>query len=256
MVRLIACDIDGTLLHGEQTRIPSAVLEQIGRLEDRGILFCAASGRQYGNMRGLFSPAAGRMYFLCENGSAIFGPGRPGPLLRKVPIPRERALALSREIVAIPGCEVMISGENTSYLCPKEPYILPHVRDFVGNTVALVEEPGQVPEDIIKISAFCRDGAVDRAAGLLAGWGGELNMAVAGALWLDFTPSNKGEGLAHLCRLLEIPLEQVMAFGDNYNDLPMLERVGRPYIMDNAARDLRRRFPNHCARVEDVLEKL
>ena len=53
-----------------------------------------------------------------------------------------------------------------------------------------------------------------------------------------------------------VPLERVMAFGDNYNDLPMLKLAGRPYLMESAAEELRDRFPLHCRRVEDVLAGL
>ena len=53
-----------------------------------------------------------------------------------------------------------------------------------------------------------------------------------------------------------VTLSEVMAIGDNYNDLPMLEVVGTPYIMENAVEDLRRRFPHHCLRVEDLLARL
>lgn len=38
-----------------------------------------------------------------------------------------------------------------------------------------------------------------------------------------------------------------MAFGDNYNDLPMLELAGRPYLMESAAEELRARFPSAAA---------
>ena len=63
-------------------------------------------------------------------------------------------------------------------------------------------------------------------------------------------------GLRRLCAVLGVPLEQVMAFGDNYNDLPMLELAVRPYLMESAAEELRTRFPLRCRRVEDVLAGL
>ena len=44
-----------------------------------------------------------------------------------------------------------------------------------------------------------------------------------------------------------------MSFGDNYNDLPLLEKVGHPYIMENACAALRERFAEHCCRVEETL---
>ena len=70
------------------------------------------------------------------------------------------------------------------------------------------------------------------------------------------TLANKGTGLEQLCQALDVKPEEVMAFGDNFNDLPMLEAAGCPYIMDNAAPELREKFPNHCRRVEDVLRTL
>ena len=50
--------------------------------------------------------------------------------------------------------------------------------------------------------------------------------------------------------------EETMAFGDNYNDVPMLDAVGHPYIMASAAESLRQRYANRCTRPEDVMEKL
>ena len=46
MTRLVACDIDGTLLDGS-TAIAPAVFTQIRRLSRLGVYFCPASGRQY-----------------------------------------------------------------------------------------------------------------------------------------------------------------------------------------------------------------
>lgn len=51
-------------------------------------------------------------------------------------------------------------------------------------------------------------------------------MAVAGEPWLDFTLADKGSALRQLSRILQISLENVMAIGDNYNDVAMLEIVG------------------------------
>ena len=50
---------------------------------------------------------------------------------------------------------------------------------------------------------------------------------------------NKGIRVQRICKTLGIELADVMAFGDNYNDVPMLDIVGAPYIMDGAAAPLR-----------------
>ena len=126
----------------------------------------------------------------------------------------------------------------------------------MGNNLAVVPPPADVPEEIVKVSAYGRDGTAQVEPLLAPRWSGRFHTAVAGEKWLDFTLADKGTGIRQLCAALGIGLEEVMAFGDNYNDLPMLEAVGHPYIMDNAAQELRLRFPDHCRRVEDVLAAL
>ncbi len=253
MIRLIASDIDGTLLHGDQTEISPVIFQEIHRLRQAGILFCPASGRQYSSLRRLFAPVADELIYLCENGAVIYGPGNPGPVLCKTPMPRGRALELCEEIMAQPGCEVLISGADTSYLCPKSPDIVEHIRYFVGNNTVLLSAPEEIEEDILKVSAYCREGAVEMEPVLSPKWGKEFRCAVAGEKWLDFTLADKGTGLSQLCSALNISPEETAAFGDNYNDLPMLHLVGFPYLMENAAEELRQQFPQRCRSVEDIL---
>ena len=90
MIRLIASDIDGTLLHNGAAEIDPVIFEEIHRLKQRGILFCPASGRQYHSLRRLFAPAADELTYLCENGAVLFGPGNPGRLLGKTVMERDR----------------------------------------------------------------------------------------------------------------------------------------------------------------------
>lgn len=61
MIKLIASDVDGTLLRGgEDTPLPTALPELILRLKEKGIFFVAASGRQYPNLRRVFGPVQER----------------------------------------------------------------------------------------------------------------------------------------------------------------------------------------------------
>ena len=56
MIKLIASDLDGTLLHGGAQELPQRTIQLIHELTQKGIHFVAASGRQYPNMRRLFAP--------------------------------------------------------------------------------------------------------------------------------------------------------------------------------------------------------
>ena len=153
-------------------------------------------------------------------------------------------------------CEVLISGADTSYLIPKHPDYVDHIRYFVGNHITRVKRAQDIPEDILKVSAYCRDGAASHAQTLGAPWKAAYSVAVAGEKWLDFTRADKGTGLAALCGELGVRPQEVIAFGDNFNDVPMLDLVGSPYIMQGAVPALLERYPMQCARVEDVLRKL
>ena len=254
MIRLIASDIDGTLIPYGGQAVPAELFAEIRRLREKGVLFCPASGRQYTSLRRLFAPVADKVPFLCENGAVVFGPGSPGPVLGKTVMERERALALCRDIHAHPAFEVLISGTDTSYLCPKGGEILP-VMEGKGNNIVLLARPEDVPEDIVKVSAFCPRGTRE-AEGALSRWAGVFHAAVAGEEWLDFTLADKGTGLAQLCAALGVGLDEVAAFGDNFNDVSMLSIAGRPWIMENAAPELKERFPNRCANVADILRTL
>lgn len=255
-IKLIACDIDGTLLQLGETEIAPAVFTQILRLREKGIIFCPTSGRQYDSLRKLFAPVADSVSYICENGAVIFGAGNPGPVLSKTVIRHDRAMALCHQILSHPDCEVLISGQNTSYLIPHDPGYVRHIREDVGNNVAVVDSPEAVPEEIIKISMYCPNGVGDHLQTLKDDWGGELSVALGGKLWIDMTLADKGTGIRALCQVMGIPLQNVMAIGDNYNDLPILSIVGHPVIMENAAPELKAQFVQKCSRVEDTLALL
>ena len=59
-----------------------------------------------------------------------------------------------------------------------------------------------------------------------------------------------------LCEALDIPLCDVVAFGDSFNDASMLEAAGTGYIMSTASPELLARFPHHCPNVADVLREI
>ena len=256
MVKLIASDIDGTLIPYGETSFSPRLFDLIRRLKEAGILFCPASGRQYHSLRRLFTPVEDEICFLCENGSVVFGPGKEdtAPVLAKTAMPREDALALARDIMDIEECEVLVSGENMSYVCGCTDEYIRQLREFLGNLVQRVEAIEEIPEEILKISVYCPHHAAGPMALLGPRWGEKFQMAEAGPAWLDLTLANKGLGIRKLCQSLGIDPGEVMAFGDNWNDVSMLEAVGTPWLMETAAPALRARFPRQCADVPAVLE--
>lgn len=255
MIRLVASDVDGTLLRGDETAIHPDILHEIARLREKGILFCPASGRQYDSLKRLFGPMAGELYYLCGNGAMIYGPGDPGPVLHQSVMDRESSLSLCRDILCVPEFELVVFGVHSHFLFPKCADIVQRVHHFIGDNIVLLRDPADIGEDILKVSIYCRHGGRYAAEHMPEHWKNTFLMAIAGDNWLDYTAADKGTALNRLCGLLGIGSDEVMAFGDNYNDVTMLESAARPYIMDTSARELRSRFPQ-CGRVEDILSQL
>jgi hydroxymethylpyrimidine pyrophosphatase-like HAD family hydrolase len=58
---------------------------------------------------------------------------------------------------------------------------------------------------------------------------------------LDILPlgCSKGSALTHLAERLNIKMDEVLAIGDNWNDLSMLELAGRAVLMENAPEELK-----------------
>ena len=132
--------------------------------------------------------------------------------------------------------EVMLSGQNTAYLMERGLGMLDRIK-FIGNNYQVIQDPSEIPEDIVKVSVYLHEGVAAYADRFVPRWE-QANCAVAGPYWIDTTLANKGIGVTSICRILGIDLTDVMAFGDNYNDVSMLDIVGHPYIMDGAAAPL------------------
>ena len=252
-IRLVCSDLDGTLLQYGKKELEGEIFDQIRALHDRGILFCPASGRQYTSLRKLFAPVADCCIFLCENGGVIY---KDELCIAKNPMPRALAEEIAEDLWSRSDGqgEVMLSGQNTAYLMERGLGMLDRIK-FIGNNYQVIQDPSEIPEDIVKVSVYLHEGVAAYADRFVPRWE-QANCAVAGPYWIDTTLANKGIGVQSICKILDFDLADVMAFGDNYNDVSMLDIVGHPYIMDGAAGPLREKYPQHTPRPEDVLRSL
>ncbi|MEG1242889.1 MAG: HAD family hydrolase [Oscillospiraceae bacterium] len=259
MIKLVACDIDGTLLHTGETEISPKVFEQLERLHKMGVVFCAASGRQYCSLHRMFAKFADKMYYICNNGAVVYGPYSEekgfGKVLSKSPLPRKSAEEICNYLLSKDYFEVMIGGESLEYIIPKSHDLSEHL-SFIGYEYKKVLTPEEIPEDMIKVTAFCPRGAAERIEELSSRYSGKFNVSISGERWIDITVSNKGTGLSHLCGELNIPLGDAMAIGDNYNDLPMFALAGHPVVMKSAAPEIASQVSVSCNSVEEMLAQI
>ena len=64
MIKLVASDVDGTLVPDGTFEINPEIYDVIKKLKEKGITFVAASGRQYASLKKLFAPVADRILYI------------------------------------------------------------------------------------------------------------------------------------------------------------------------------------------------
>lgn len=257
-IDLIATDMDGTLLDVATKEVPSSTFPLIRELCDRGILFFAASGRQYPSLRRLFGPVVDEIGYVCENGALAL---HLGEVLFKKTFPRDIALDICHAVMERPDCNLAVSGERVTYVLDSDAAFAAHMENVVRNDVVMIARPEDIDEPIVKICFQLPSG--ERASAeahfsdiLPAGF----HVAASGNTWLDIVQdgADKGSALHEVGKRLGIPVSRMMAFGDESNDAEMLDTVGHPMLMASgnpSLRGLNDRI-RLCESVESELSRL
>lgn len=256
MTKMIACDIDGTILFKGETQLNPRLFPLIRRLQACGVEYLSCSGRQYANQRRLFAPVADEISYICENGSLTM---HKGEAVGCEVLDRTRALALLRFIQDQPECEGLLSTQKCCYVMPKSDDYVRHVRDIVGNDTEVVGEWDEVPEDFIKISLYAPDGDLKEIQKRMAAFSEPyLTPVLGGYGWIDFLREgcSKGAALRKYCGFRGIDPQDVIGIGDNENDLAMLETVGEMWAVQSGHPDLIARARRSVGSVIDELEQM
>ena len=194
MIKLIASDLDGTLLlHGEQALNPE-IYDLILALKEKGIHFVATSGRQIASQRNLFKPIVDEISYIAENGAVCINQNE---VIATFAMDRDLALRINQCLKEQPECIAVVSGAETCYMEPGNDEILHHVRYVLHNQTALVEDFSEIQEPIVKIAYFDRSGTYASAKHFKEKFKEEIKVVTSGNDWVDFVPfgTNKGTAL-------------------------------------------------------------
>lgn len=255
MIKLIASDLDGTLLLNGSQILPEGICEQIRELKKYGIVFVAASGRQYANLQRLFDSVKDDIAYICENGCLVFADGE---MIHKEKMDRQMGQDILKTIMEKETAEALLSGENTSYIQPKTEHYEYWMKEVVKNNVTVVDNILNTKEEYFKISLYEQQGIGESQKYWKEQFGQKVTVVTSGNEWLDMMPKsvNKGTALQVLLEYLHISPEETVAFGDNYNDIEMLQLVGKSYAMDTAQPGINEICTDHTDTVGHALEQI
>jgi Cof subfamily protein (haloacid dehalogenase superfamily) len=252
MIRLLAIDIDGTLLDSDG-RVPAANAQALARASAAGVEIALATGRRYEFARAIFEPLAGPLTLILNNGAIV--KTREGTTLVRHPLPRDAArevlarVPYGRDGAAVtfdrPGAQVVF--ESIDWNHPRHHRFFAANRAYLGESMpleaCLTEDPVQVmfSGGCADMRAVFEDLKAPAEAGL-------CSVTLTEYLHRDFSlvdilraGVSKGSALRDWAGRRGLRSDEVMAIGDNHNDLEMLEFAGTAVVMGNACAELKSR---------------
>ena len=239
MIKLIAADMDGTLLDS-QLRLPEGFFDLVEELYRRNIRFAVSSGRQYYNLREIFEPVKDKVLFIAENGGVVFDGDTPlfSELISKDDV--RDILALVRQH---PGKFPLLCGVKSGYVQDDDPEFISACNkcyarlDLVPEQLDVIEH-----DDFCKVAVFDTNAEFDTCPLLVEHLSDRFRVVLSGETWVDTMSlnNNKGVAIRKVQKLLNISHEETMAFGDYLNDLEMMVECYHSYAMANAHPELKK----------------
>lgn len=233
MIKLIASDMDGTLLD-ENSELPEETFELIHELHERGVIFAASSGRRYETLRWFFDPVADEMDYVGALGCQVYAEGK---LLDREVFSTLAIRDLFRTCSAFDCLHLVLYDRSHTYVLDDLSHYVRELDKDLPNAIRVPDPPD--PDVSIIKAAVCYDrpkDIMDMVYVLERELGDRFTFMPSGSTWIDVTPHgvSKATGISQIMRYYGITRDEVMAFGDSMNDYSILRYVGHPYVMGNA----------------------
>ncbi|MBE5781123.1 MAG: HAD family phosphatase [Clostridiales bacterium] len=245
-IRLIVTDMDGTFLNGYRTSHPDNY-KAIAEAREAGILVCPCTGRCYEMAKSPIMLAGFDRLAILSNGAAIKD-FKTGNLLMEQVIPAKKAEEVMRMVDDFRGsCRVYTNSTYVTFVKHPTKHAQESVYEKNRKTIRRFRENISMTRRLEDILILAEEGVqqvnvtipdVERRRVF------EQQVLKLGGL--DTTASNptdveimcegvsKGNALIELARILGVERENVMAVGDNHNDVSMLRWAGIGVAVSNA----------------------
>jgi Cof subfamily protein (haloacid dehalogenase superfamily) len=237
-IRLIATDMDGTLLNSNH-ELSESFFPVFRKLKDHGIVFVAASGRQYYNLLKTLDAVKDEVIFAAENGSyVVFRDEEIHIQAMDKSIVRD----LIRTSRGIPRTYAVICGKKKAYVESAEPEFIDHLKLYFERYEIVTDLLEVDDDEFLKFTLCDLAGSEGNSYPHFKHLEDRLKVKVSGPIWLDIShlQANKGVAMDVLQKKFGITYEQTMVFGDYFNDLEMLQKGYYSYAMANAHADIKK----------------
>lgn len=244
MIRLAASDLDGTLLDSAG-RLPEEIFPLIEALYEKGIYFCAASGRQLVSLEKMFAPVRDKIVFIAENGAIC---AYRGEIFFCKTLGAEKTRTALAEIAGLKDRGVyplLCTPDCAYYEDDVQPFVSYVEASYLNSAYRLFADVLK-KSDVCKIAVFDAHGPENNSMKILPRKLGGLRVIQSGADWLDISSEsvNKGVALGFVQKKFGILRSECAAFGDHMNDYEMLLACDHSYVTENAFDELKKLIGN------------
>jgi len=231
---VVATDLDGTLLDGS-SKLANRTIETVERVIANGTPVIAATGRSFRSALPKLASVSIR-YVVCSNGGLIWDRERDAPALHR-PMTGEVAIDAMEQLRAHRPTAGF--GWETLGGFGFDQVFLEHCPNV--DEIGMGDDPGPVTMDMEITKLFvCIPGLrrLELQKAVQAHLPKTVNGSASGADFVETTAAgvDKATTLEILVRLLGTEADQVAVFGDNLNDVAMMEWAGHAVAMGNAHR--------------------
>lgn len=238
MIKLIATDMDGTLLD-ENGKLPKEFFKVLEDLKEKNIKFVVASGRPYVTLYEGFKPASNDIYYICDNGAYVFE--NENKVSIQV-IDKNIVKEIIKSCEKINNAEVVLCGIKGAYHKPIDKKYTDEIDKYYIKKY-VVDDLLEVDDDIFKIAICDIPSSYENSYKILKEKFGKSHMVVvSGEYWVDIMNKNvnKGNAIERMQKHFNISEEETMVFGDFYNDVEMLKKAKYSFVMKNANDDMKK----------------
>ncbi len=229
------CDVDGTLLpHGDEAVSPQ-ILSVVREATDRGYLFCISSGRIISTLAPLFAEVEDLVVLSACNGCMIIHHG--AELIPNHTIDEHHLAPLAASLAEW-GAIPLLSATSGLYMPSRLEHNTKSLRYALKDVTRFYERVEEIEGEVLQLTALCSGNLERVIAKTRAVWGASYGITLTGVEMFDICPTDKGESLTLVSEHFAVERTRTWAFGDNENDIAMLEAAGAGFLMDGAHPDL------------------
>ena len=259
-ISLVVSDMDGTLLNSKGEVSPK-FFELFKKLQEKQVIFCAASGRQHNSIVNKLEKIKNEIYVVAENG----GIAKKGDeVILTNFLNKDKILEFIPVLRKIKGTNMVLCGDDCAFIESKDERFINEFKEYY-HSFDQVEDLTKIAKQkpIFKIAVYHFDSSEKYIYPEIKHMNTNVLLKISGKNWLDISDekANKGNALKVVQEKLNISKENTLVIGDYHNDIEMMQEASISFAMENAHKDIKEIATNLTSSndnfgVENILEQV